>query len=167
VKRRAAIVVIAAGISYGLMAGTSLAAGLPNLFSTSIQHGSRAGEIFSVRPRKIYISSVDGAMNDDSGELTIRWTKWTQKGGWGAGICSAAETYPVRVRVFDVKKRVRERAFTRLNMTQFVHGKAGKVHHLIFAYQNGLSADSLGWIALSLYHDRGFGATAWPIDLGP
>jgi hypothetical protein len=78
-------------------AATAIAAALPRIYSTVVQHGEAFTNVFAVRPRAIVVDSADG------GELRIRWTHWspTSASGYGRAYPDHG-SFAITVRAADV-----------------------------------------------------------------
>jgi hypothetical protein len=130
------LVLVVAAVAFG--AGPALGNTLPKLYANvqGHDHDTVFTPVFSVRPRSVELETPYG------GTLTLKWTRWTDTVAVGHGTSlpgvavspgQKQPTYPVDVRA----SRVRNARFTRLEVTLYVNGQAGKPDHLHLTETSG------------------------------
>jgi hypothetical protein len=135
---RAFVAALVAAAALGVASAPALGAGLPKLYATvkGHDHNTVFTPVFAVRPAKVELQTPYG------GTLSLKWTTWTGTVAVGHGTAlpgvavspgQTQPTYPVDVRA----SRVRDGRFTRLEVTLFVGGHAGKPDHLHLTETDG------------------------------
>jgi hypothetical protein len=130
-------------------AATAIAAALPRIYSTVVQHGEAFTNVFAVRPRAIVVDSADG------GELRIRWTHWspTSASGYGRAYPDHG-SFAITVRVADVI----EGEFTRLTVVAKRAGRTYPPNRL----ELGTDGTTLTWARVNWVGNPESGLSPWP-----